>query len=310
MRYVTGAALLALAAYLCTGITQVRPGERAVVRRFGRVVAAPGPGLWVGFPWGVDRVDRIAVDQVRRVAVGYAPEEADDSLTTPAGQLLTGDHNLVNIQVVMHYAVEDDQVVDFLEHMDRADELVARAADTVLAEWVAGQGIDHVLIQGKRLLPGRLVAEAQARIGAYGLGIRILDADVSHLFPPAEVKDAFDEVTRVQTAISTGVYKARQEAAQMLRDAAAEQFRLEQQTQAYQFERLELARKEAERFETRMEQYHRLRRDNPAFLTGLWWDEIGKLFARMKDNGQLDLLDKHLAGDGLDITVIPPSPRK
>ena len=30
--------ILVVVAYLLTGVTQVRPGERAVVRRFGRVV--------------------------------------------------------------------------------------------------------------------------------------------------------------------------------------------------------------------------------------------------------------------------------
>ena len=62
------AALLFTAA---TAVTQVQPGERAVVRRFGRVLPdTPGPGLYVGLPWGIDRVDRVAVGRVRRVSVG------------------------------------------------------------------------------------------------------------------------------------------------------------------------------------------------------------------------------------------------
>ena len=51
--------LVPLAAYLLTGVAEIRPEERAVVRRFGRVVALPGPGLWVGLPYGIDRVDRV-----------------------------------------------------------------------------------------------------------------------------------------------------------------------------------------------------------------------------------------------------------
>jgi membrane protease subunit HflK len=247
---------------------------------------------------------------VRRVTVGYQPDVDDLSLATPPGQLLTGDHNLVNIQMVIHYTVNDDQVVEFFEQQERADELVARSAETVLAEWVAGQGIDEVLIQGKRILPRLLVEAGQARLDPYRLGIRIQDADISHLFPPAEVKEAFDEVTRVQTSIRTNVNKARQEAAQLLRDAATEKFRLEQQGKSYEYERIELARAEASRFEKRLEQYHRLRKQNPAFLAALWWEEIGKLFGRMKENGQLDLLDNRLGGEGLDITVIPPMPKK
>src|SRR5207249_2127753 len=70
-----------LCAYLLTGVAQVRPGERAVVRRFGRVVIPhPAPGLWVGLPWGMDRVDRVPVNFVRRLTVGYEPGIDPDEL--------------------------------------------------------------------------------------------------------------------------------------------------------------------------------------------------------------------------------------
>jgi membrane protease subunit HflK len=309
MRYVLAAVVLGVAGYFLTGVTQVRPGERAVVRRFGRVVATPGPGLWIGLPWGMDRLDRVPVDRVRRVVIGYQPDD-DDVTTTPPGQLLTGDHNLVNIQVGIHYSVDDAQVVAYVVQTERVDDLVARAAETVLTEWVAGQGIDDVLIQGKMRLPRLLVEQIQERIAGYDLGIVIRDADVAHLFPPQEVKPAFDEVTRAETSIQTRIHEARQEAANVLRLAETEKFRIEQETRAYQNERLRLAQAEAGRFEQRRAQYHRLRKDNPHFLAGIWWDEIGKLFASMKENGRLDLLDNHLAGDGLDITVFPPSPKR
>src|SRR3954470_20642145 len=91
--------LIALALYLLTGVAQVRPEERAVVRRFGEVVARPGPGLWVGLPWGIDRVDRVPVRSARQLKVGYDPDSTDGNPTSPPGQLLTGDQNLVNLQV-------------------------------------------------------------------------------------------------------------------------------------------------------------------------------------------------------------------
>src|SRR5438105_15553807 len=95
--------VLLLVAYGLPGVVQGRPGERAVVRRFGRVLPnKPEPGLWVGLPWGMDRVDRIAVDKIQSVTIGYQDEVAEDAVI-PAGQLLTGDHTLVNIQVTLFY---------------------------------------------------------------------------------------------------------------------------------------------------------------------------------------------------------------
>src|SRR5262249_30979535 len=91
--------LLPLLGYLLTGVTFVRPGERLVVRRFGRVLEEkPAPGLWLGLPWGIDRVDRVSVSTPQLVVVGYQPQAEDEGAST-AGQLLTGDHNLVNVQV-------------------------------------------------------------------------------------------------------------------------------------------------------------------------------------------------------------------
>src|SRR5437588_206956 len=125
MRKLLYITLIALGAYLLTGIAQVRPGERAVVRRFGRVVAQPAPGLWVGLPWGVDRVDRVPVNFVRRAHVGYDPE-ADDNSFMPAGQYLTGDQNLVNVQAAIDYSVGDgDAVVRYVLHADRVEPAIA-----------------------------------------------------------------------------------------------------------------------------------------------------------------------------------------
>lgn len=310
MRYVCGVLLLGLFGYLLTGVTQVRPGERAVVRRFGRVVDKPGPGLRIGLPAGMDRVDRVPVDLVRRVAIGYQPDADEADQTMPPGQLLTGDHNLVNVQVLLDYSVSDEQLEDYVVHAERADGVIARAGESILAEWVAGRKVDEVLLRGKAELPALLVERTQARIEPYRLGVLIQRASVSHLFPPAEVKPAFDDVTRAQSAMRTQEYKAREEAAKRLRDAQAEKHRIERMAAAYVKEQIVLAQAEADTFERRLNQYHQLRRDNPYFLAGIWWDQIGKLFTQLKETGRIDLLDNQLGGDGLDITVTPPLPKR
>jgi membrane protease subunit HflK len=297
---------LLLLAYLATGVTEVRPGERAVIRRFGQVLKeTPGPGLWIGLPWGMDRVDRVSVDSVRRVAVGYREDE-EPGPSAPAGQLLTGDHNLVNVQVVVDYRVREDEAADFVVQADRADALVARATESVLAEWVGGRPVDDVLLRGKALLPGWLVTATGERLRPYRLGVEVQQAHVAYLFPPQEVKDAFDNVAREQAKIRTRVNKAEQEREEAVRKAESEKYNLEQLAAAYAREQVVRARAEAASFEARLEKYRRLGRDNPAYLVGIWLDEVSKLLARLKENGQVDLLDRHLSGDGLDLTVIQP----
>jgi membrane protease subunit HflK len=297
---------VALVVYLLTGLTQVRPGERAVVRRFGAVVARPGPGPWFGLPWPMDRVDRVQLSFLRPVVLGFVANAED---RTPAGQLLTGDHNLVNVQVLLHYAVGDgDEALDeFSLHRDRTDGLVARAAETALAEWVAAHGIDEALLTGKDRLRGFLVERTQEQLRAYRVGVAVKVAEVTYLAPPDEVKGEFDNVTRAQTAIRTREYEARQDERRILQGARAQAYQEGQRAEAYAYERLALARAEAEAFTKRLAQYRRLRADNPDVLAAIWWDEMGKVFLRLKEAGRIDLLDNHLGADGLDITQFAPS---
>ncbi|HEV3083302.1 MAG TPA: SPFH domain-containing protein [Gemmataceae bacterium] len=296
--------------YLLTGLTQVRPGERAVVRRFGKVVDISGPGLLVGLPYGMDRVDRVPVDLVRRVRVGFQPQGDDMDETTPAGQLLTGDQNLVNVQVVVDYAVDSAHIEDYVVNIERSDGVIARTAEAVLAEWLAGRNVDEVLIAGKAELPAVLTRRVAALLRPYRLGVRIQGASVSYLFPPDEVKREFDQVSSAQTEIGTTVHKARQEAAGRLNAAEAERDRLEKMTAAYLNEQLVGARAEAASFEKRLRQYQESRKTNPHYLAQIWWNEIGKIFTKLRENGRIDLLDNHLGSDGLDITIAPPLPKK
>src|SRR4029077_10231720 len=123
------------------------------------------------------------------------------------------------------------------------------------AEWVAGRGVDEVLLRGKNVLRGELIGRTQERIETYRLGVEILDARVARIAPPDEVKDAFDSVARAQTGIATARYRAEQEAATRLRLARAERFRIEQSAAAYAHDRKVIALQDAKRFLARLKQY-------------------------------------------------------
>lgn len=309
MRFFLVLAGLLLLAYALTGIVQVSPGERAVVRRFGRVLESkPEPGLWIGLPWGMDRVDRVAVDRLRSATVGFREEGNDEP--TPPGQLLTGDHNLVNVQATLYYKVRPDGLEDFVAQGSRVDALLARVAETVLAEWFAARAVDDTLLNGKTTARPALVELVQRRIADYRLGVDVVDARVALIAPPDDVKYAFDNVAREQARTATLTNQAEQEAEAKWRTAQADKYRLEQETAAYVERQTLLARREAERFDERLKQYEAGRRRNADYLRQIWEEERGKVFAKLKENGALGLLDHHLGPDGLDLTIAPPLPKR
>jgi membrane protease subunit HflK len=324
MRVLRIVLVLLLAGYLLTGLTQVRPGERAVVRRFGRVLAEkPGPGLRIGLPWGLERVDRVPVDMLRPVDVGYRPNEEDEE-TTPPGQLIAGDQNLVNVRVVVHYHVREKQMEEYVAQVDAAgdtesiDRFVGAAAESLVAEWVAGRTVDEVLLHGKADIPRwllerpdrRLEGRLQERLASHHLGIEIASATITHLAPPQQVKDAFDRVTQAQANIRTLTDAAQGLAQRTIRQKESEKFTIVQMAHAYAEEQRLQAQAEAVSFETRLRQYREARLRNPDVLTAIWWDQMGELFRRLRANGRVDLLDHHLGAGGLHLMQLAPLPAK
>lgn len=300
--------LLAVLGYLATGAYSVGTGERAAVRRFGRIAARPGPGLWVGLPWGIDRVDRVRVHTARQLTVG-AGTNADDDVG-PDNPFLTGDHNLVDLKLVVEYTIDvaDGGLDDYAANRGVADGLLAREVEAAAAEWIAVQSVDDVLLAGRAALPQWLAGHLPDRLAPLRLGVIVQRVSVERLAAPAEVRDAFDAVAQAQAGIRTQENAAHRQAAALLRDAEVERSKLTAEADANRREKLALAAADAESFTRRLDEYRRLRIANPDVLTAIWWDEVGRTLLGMKGRGRVDLLDAHLGPDGLDVTqFVPPS---
>jgi membrane protease subunit HflK len=298
--------LLALVAWLATGIAPIRPEERAVVRRFGAVVARPEPGLWIGFPWGIDRVDRLPAKSVIPLAVGFGTD------TEPGtGQFLTGDQNLVTIRLTVEYTIDEraGELESSLVHRDRVDVMLARNVEAATAEWLAARTVDAALLTGRAAIPAHLQSVLPRRLESSRLGILLQRVSVESLGPPEEVREAFDQVNQAQASIRTQEYQAEQDAGRRMREAEATRFRLGQEALSYRQSQIAQAQAEAEAFLKRLVQYRKLKPSNPEILTSIWWDETGRILLGMKGKGRIDLLDQHLGANGLDISQFL-TPRK
>lgn len=296
--------IVAVLAYWLTGLAQVRPEERAVVRRFGQVVARPQPGLWIGLPWGFDQVDRVPVRTVRQIKAGFNPETAFDAPGSPAGQFLTGDQNLVNVQLVLDYAIgeADTDLDDFVMHKDRVDVTLEREAESLAAEWLAGRGVDEALLTGNAALPEWIMARLPDRVASLKLGVRPQRV-AAILSPPDEVRAAFEQVSQAQTGIRTKEYQARQEADQRLSQAEAMRYKLQQEAEAFRSGQLRQAQADATDFLAQLSAYRELKKSNPDALTVIWWNEMQKTLIGMKARGgRVEPLDAHLGPGGLDVS--------
>ncbi len=293
-----------------TAITQINPGEQGVVKRFGRILPdKPGPGLYVGFPWGIDRVERVALSRVRTVVLDFAPTNPEDE-NDFRSQMLTGDHNLVYVAAEVNYKVREEDVDSFVQMNDRIDGMVSRATETALAEWIAGRSVDEVLVMGKVELPRHLSRRVERLLADHHVGIQVEQSSVTKLQPPAAVKPAFDRLTEAETGIRTQTNQASQRAHQKENEAVAEIFDRQSQTKAYTHQQRVQAEAEATAFKKQLTIYQSIKTTDARALNVLWLDQITRLFAKMKDEKRIAPLDHTLGSDGLNLTEFLPIRKK
>jgi membrane protease subunit HflK len=287
-----GAGLIAVW-YAATGWCMVEPGEEVVVRRLGHVVEPPwGPGLHWHFPPAIDRLDRIRTDAVRQMTIGQTGLPAADQEPS-AGELLTGDLNLVRIEATLQYRVSDP--VDHALRSDHAEDLLARAAEAGLSRSLARRGVDAVLHSDRRRIAQEVRDDLQAAVDALRLGVLILGVSLTDARPPSEVAADFAEAQAAESRRDDRVNGARTYEAVQLTTAAARGESLREAARAEAGRILLTARAEADRFLALMAE---VRRSRDLTVRRLYIESVQSMLERVRRKLILP------TGDSLDLTVL------
>ncbi|MCS7167610.1 MAG: SPFH domain-containing protein [Gemmatales bacterium] len=211
LRWTLSLLMLGLLGYCATGIFQVNAGELAVVQRFGRVYRICGPGLHLGLPWGLDRVTYVPLQQ-QEIHIGYQAGEERVLEVAPPGQLLTGDDNLVNLQATVFFRPNPDEVADYVLHRERIEPLIVRATEAALADVVATQPIQEILLNRARHLEPALHRRLVAYLRPYRLGVIVEAVTLGTPQPPEEVAEEFEATTVAMSQAARLLESTRMEA--------------------------------------------------------------------------------------------------
>jgi membrane protease subunit HflK len=91
----------------------VQPQETAIVLRFGEVVRTAGPGLHLKWPYGIESVIAVPTARVLKEEFGFRTAAAGrrtDYSVAPLKEeslMLTGDLNVIDVQWIVQYRIED-----------------------------------------------------------------------------------------------------------------------------------------------------------------------------------------------------------
>lgn len=234
--------LVLFSLWLLTGIYIVGGNERAAVRRFGRAVAdtngaidLKNSGLHFDWPWPVSQVDRLNLAEVRTLSIPLRSPVADtnrllgDAVRFDASYL-TGDKNLLEVRMTVHYRIAESGVREFLFGSVSTEERLSCLVESVTADRLSQSGVDYLQTSGLSELRGDLAKSVQERADQTGLGLVIEEVILEEVSPPLQVKADFLDVANaradreqtIQSALSQGEQR-RQSAlagARQIRDSA------------------------------------------------------------------------------------------
>jgi membrane protease subunit HflK len=212
--------LLGLVAGLATSVVSIRPGEVVVVRRLGWALPTPWPpGLHWGLPFGLERRDRVRIDEVRRLELGLAgvagPEEDPGG-----GEFLAGDRNLAVLRAVVQYRVADPAA--FVLATADPEATLRRLAESSLARSLSKREINAILRDDRVAIARESRAELERSAGRAGLGLAVLGVSLTDVRPPVEVQPAFDAAQAARSDRTRRRHEARAYAERTVAAAKAE----------------------------------------------------------------------------------------
>lgn len=133
--------VVALIAWLATGIVIVDEGERAAVFRFGQYQKNFPPGFHVHLPTPIETHEILPSQRQQETQIGANDNES---------LMLTGDENIVDIEFRVFWFYDGENPENFILNIDNGTPLVKAAAESVMREVVGKSTLDAVLTTDRK----------------------------------------------------------------------------------------------------------------------------------------------------------------
>ncbi len=108
------------------------------------------------------------------------------------GYALTGDQNIVHVNMVARYRVRDP--AEWAFYGPKAEDVLRVEVTAAMVRSLGEMGVDRVLADGRRELVATATRRAQAGLDAAHSGLEISSLELTRLAPPAALASEFDAV--------------------------------------------------------------------------------------------------------------------
>jgi len=245
---------LIIAIWMATGFYIVDQGSLGVVQRFGAYTDTTTPGPRWHWPFPIETVTVVNMEQVRRLEVGYRTngEGTGGKTKVPREALmLTEDENIIDLQFAVQYKLKNAK--DYLFNNRSTDDAVMSAAETAIREVVGKSKLDDLLQKGLADTSERM----QAILDSYKAGVTITSVSLQSAQPPEQVQEAFEDVNRANQDYQRQINEGQAYANDVIPKARGNASRLAAEAAGYKLKVENEAKGNASRFEQILAQYNK-----------------------------------------------------
>jgi membrane protease subunit HflK len=194
-----------------TSTHSIEPGQRGVVTRFGRYSYTLGPGVGLTLPSPIDRVQKVDVESIRSADLGSQSSE---------DLMLTGDQNLLDIAYSVRWNVKNPEW--YLFQLAQPDETIQQVAESAMRSVISQVTLQDAMGDKRSEIETQVADRMQHILDGYRSGIAVQGVAIQQADPPAEVNDAFKEVTAAQQDAKSYINQANAYALQLTAKAQGE----------------------------------------------------------------------------------------
>lgn len=190
--------LVVLAIWLASGFYVVQQGERGVVLQFGKKSEVTQAGLRWHLPYPVESVEKVNVERVSVIEIGYRSNARGDSRTKVPREalMLTQDENIVDLEFAVQYRVKDPAA--FLFNVRNVEATIVQATESAVREAAGKNSMDFILTEGRAEVGQRTQLLLQEILDRYDSGIFISNLEMQGAQPPEQVKAAFADAVKAR----------------------------------------------------------------------------------------------------------------
>jgi modulator of FtsH protease HflK len=238
--------VVALIAWLSTGVVVVDAGQQAAVFRFGNWQTNLRPGIHVHLPTPIESHELVDVEGQRQSSIGVSLNES---------LMITQDENIVDIQFSVFWKVKTDAPEDFILRVKEPAAAVEMVAESVMREVVGKSTRQDVITTARERVQLDVQTQIQELLDEYNAGIEVIDVQLAKSDVPERVIEAFNDVNLAQQDAERNVNEATRFANRVVPEARGEASRLIQQAEGYRDQVIADASGEAARFLSIYDEY-------------------------------------------------------